>query len=83
MPATVSKGAGLRMLMEVLGITSSEVACIGDSYNDLSMFDVALHSYARQHANAAIRDKASYVTDCVGNASTQVIHRNLRDATCL
>jgi Cof subfamily protein (haloacid dehalogenase superfamily) len=67
-PLNVSKGRAIQLLMEQLGIHPHEVACIGDSYNDLSMFEVAGHSFAMRHSDRAIRDKADYVVDDVAEA---------------
>ena len=40
MPRGVSKGSALKRLMDHLQIEANEVACIGDSFNDISMFEV-------------------------------------------
>lgn len=37
----VNKGTGLRALCDLIGIEPSEVAAVGDSYNDLPMFEAA------------------------------------------
>lgn len=37
----VNKGTGLRALCDLLGIDQSEVAAVGDSFNDLPMFETA------------------------------------------
>ena len=47
----VSKGSALRRLMEHLQIEANEVACIGDSFNDISMFEVTPHSFTLHHAH--------------------------------
>ncbi|CAI8012787.1 Sugar phosphatase YidA [Geodia barretti] len=37
----VNKGSGLRALCGLLGIEPSEVAAVGDSFNDVAMFETA------------------------------------------
>ncbi|MGD8190798.1 HAD family hydrolase [Brevibacillus ginsengisoli] len=68
MPAGVSKGRGLQALMNKLGITSDEVACIGDAFNDVSMFKVARHSFAMGHGPEEVRKAAVQVVDSVAEA---------------
>lgn len=76
MPATVSKGAGLRVLLAELGIAPEEVACIGDAHNDLSLFAVAHHSFAMRHAEAAIRERAVHVAGSVAEAVSRILEFN-------
>lgn len=59
----VSKGAALAEIMARNNITSDAVLAIGDSYNDLSMFDVAGMSVAMGGADAPIQARASAVTN--------------------
>nr|WP_279663386.1 Cof-type HAD-IIB family hydrolase [Ectobacillus ponti] len=68
MPAGVSKGEALRVLMEHLGLKPGEVACIGDSFNDVSMFAVTPHSFALQHANQSVKERAMHVVRSVEEA---------------
>lgn len=67
-PRHISKGNALLQLMDRLGISADEVACIGDSYNDVSMFQVAKHSYAMSHSDDAIKQHASKVVHSVAEA---------------
>ncbi|MDF2958638.1 MAG: cof family hydrolase, partial [Paenibacillus sp.] len=68
MPRHVSKGAGLRALQEHLGITPEETICIGDSFNDVSMFKVTPHSFAMSTSHADVKAQAAYITDSVAGA---------------
>lgn len=72
-PRHISKGNSLLLLMDHLGISADEVACIGDSYNDLSMFQVAKHSYAMSHSDDAIKQHASRVVHSVAEAIEDVM----------
>lgn len=76
MPLNVSKGAGLTRLMNELGLEPHEVACIGDSFNDLSMFAVAGHSYAMAGSHPDIRSKAGSAVPSVADAIEQIIAYN-------
>jgi Cof subfamily protein (haloacid dehalogenase superfamily) len=60
MPKGISKGRSVRALMEKLNIKPDEFACIGDSYNDLSMFDLTPHSYVMSHADDRVKMRANY-----------------------
>jgi Cof subfamily protein (haloacid dehalogenase superfamily) len=80
MPAGVSKGAGLQVLMEHLRLSADEVACIGDQFNDVSMFGVTPHSFAMSHGPAAVQGKASHVVDSVAKAVRWVIAHNAHHA---
>lgn len=68
MPAGVDKGTALLSLMSRLNIGCDEVACIGDSYNDLAMFKVTLYSYAMTCADEAVRKVAVHSASSVAEA---------------
>lgn len=68
MPRGVSKGSALRRLMEHLQIEANEVACIGDSFNDISMFEVTPHSFTLHHAHPYVKEKANHVVRSVEEA---------------
>ncbi|WP_090994986.1 Cof-type HAD-IIB family hydrolase [Bacillus sp. 491mf] len=68
MPIGISKGSALRLLMEHLQIEAHEVACIGDSFNDISMFSVTPHSFTLHHAHPYVKEKASHVVRSVEEA---------------
>ncbi|WP_169794038.1 HAD family hydrolase [Alicyclobacillus acidiphilus] len=65
MPPGVSKGDGLRILMNHFGYRPEEVVCIGDNYNDLSMFSRTPHSFAVSHSPPDVRGRVSHVVDSV------------------
>lgn len=72
MPAGVSKGYGLLALMKELGIQPGEVACVGDAFNDISMFQVATHSFAMGHGPEEVRKSARHVVNSVAEAIEQM-----------
>jgi Cof subfamily protein (haloacid dehalogenase superfamily) len=65
MPSGVSKGTGVRELTSRLGIRPEETVCIGDSFNDLSMFAETPHSYAMAGSHPDVRRRAAYETESV------------------
>ncbi|WP_155287016.1 sugar-phosphatase [Lacticaseibacillus zhaodongensis] len=58
----VSKGAALKELAARLDIPASEVMCLGDSNNDISMFEFAGTGIAMGNANAAVKALAKAET---------------------
>lgn len=65
MPAGTSKGAALRRLLSHMGLRADEVACVGDQYNDISMFHVTPHSFAMATAPREVQAQAAYVVPSV------------------
>lgn len=57
-----SKGRALAVLAERLGVQKSEIACIGDGENDLSMFDIAGLKIAMGNGVTALKEQADYIT---------------------
>ncbi|WP_051620369.1 Cof-type HAD-IIB family hydrolase [Paenibacillus sp. UNC451MF] len=68
MPRHISKGNGLRALQEHLGILPEETLCIGDSFNDVSMFATTPHSFAMANSHPDLRAKARYTANGVADA---------------
>lgn len=64
-PKHTSKGRGLQVLMEQYQIKPEEVACVGDSYNDISMFQITPHSFAMAHGEKQVRDAANHTVQSV------------------
>jgi len=63
----INKGAAITEMMAVLSRPVSGVVAIGDSVNDLEMFDVAGVSIAMGNASPAIQAHAHEVTSSVDN----------------
>jgi Cof subfamily protein (haloacid dehalogenase superfamily) len=76
MPRHVSKGVSLEALQKYLGITADETICIGDSFNDISMFNVTPHSFAISTSHPDVRAKAAYTVDSVAGAVAWVLQTN-------
>lgn len=62
-----SKGKSVQKLAEILNIPMSEVMCIGDSENDLSMIKVAGVGVAMENGLQIIKDAATFTTDTNNN----------------
>ena len=58
----ISKGNAVKKLVEKLGISLEEVAAIGDSFNDVSMLEVAGFSCAVGNANSEIKKIVDFVS---------------------
>lgn len=63
----VSKGNAVKQLAEMYGIDKSEVICLGDSGNDLSMIEYAGLGIAMANADEEVKAIADYVTDTNNN----------------
>ncbi|MYL38339.1 HAD family hydrolase [Halobacillus litoralis] len=68
MPKNINKQSGLKKLIEGLGLAPEEVACVGDSFNDVSMFEMTPHSYVMSTARDEVKEKAGTVVDHVHEA---------------
>ncbi|CAG1001501.1 5-amino-6-(5-phospho-D-ribitylamino)uracil phosphatase [Anaerolineae bacterium] len=62
LPAGASKGAGLKWLLEDMGISPSEVLAIGDGENDIEMIQLARIGVAMGNGNAHLKAEADYIT---------------------
>ncbi len=61
MPPNISKCSAISVLLKEFQLQSEEVACIGDSYNDIPMFFLTPHSFAMSQADDAVKEHANYV----------------------
>lgn len=60
--STVSKGKALKFIAERIGIDVKEFAVIGDSENDIEMFEVAGFRVAVANADAKLKELADLIT---------------------
>lgn len=68
MPRASSKGTGLIALLDDLDVKPEEVLCIGDAFNDISMFAVTPHSFAMASSHAEVQAHASHTVRFVSDA---------------
>lgn len=57
----VSKGNSIRILQEMFDISRDHTMAFGDYYNDLTMFEVAHHSYAMENAPEDVKKQAKFI----------------------
>ncbi|MGX4668630.1 HAD family hydrolase [Cerasibacillus sp. JNUCC 74] len=69
MSKNISKGVAVRQIMKELNRTTQDVYVIGDSENDISMFEAAGYSFAIDNASDQVKQKADEiqktVADCI------------------
>ena len=68
MPVNVSKGNALRVLLKHLDILPENAMCIGDAFNDLSMFESVRYSFAMEHSNSIVQEAAYRAVGSVADA---------------
>ncbi|MGG2064601.1 HAD family hydrolase [Bacillus sp. S14(2024)] len=76
MPPNISKGSAISVLLEEFNIQPNEIACIGDSYNDIPMFALTPHSFAMAGADDEVRQHATHTVSSVKDAIEYVLHYN-------
>ncbi|WP_165873761.1 HAD family hydrolase [Baia soyae] len=76
MPKHVSKGTALAYLLDHLQIQPDSVACAGDSYNDISMFELIPHSFVMKHANPEVKAHAKREIQSVSEAVEWILQYN-------
>lgn len=62
MNINASKGKALHQLMDMLHISSHEVLVMGNSFNDIAMFEVAGLAIAMDNSPQEVKDAADFVT---------------------
>ncbi|MFB1052136.1 HAD family hydrolase [Paraliobacillus sp. JSM ZJ581] len=67
-PKGINKGDALSHLLETIDIKPEEIAVIGDSFNDISMFQMTPHSYVISTAHPEVKQHAAHVVDHVHHA---------------
>lgn len=61
-PMGVDKGNAINFLLEELGMERSELIAVGDTYNDLTMVEIAGLGVAMANSTEAVKRIADYVT---------------------
>ncbi len=59
----INKGVGLQKLASMMGLGSRDFVAIGDSENDVEMFEVAGFGIAVANGDETIKEAADYVTE--------------------
>ncbi|SEB16605.1 hypothetical protein SAMN05421743_12243 [Thalassobacillus cyri] len=76
-PKDISKASGLKALLDKTGLQAEQLAVIGDSFNDIPMFQLAPHSYAMSTAHPEVQRQASKVVDHVYEAIDDLQNKKL------
>lgn len=71
-PHNINKGAALELLLQQHQIKPNEIACVGDSYNDIPMFALTPYSFAVQQADEEVKKSANYIVKNVKEAVDEV-----------
>ncbi|KAL8109945.1 endoribonuclease YBEY, chloroplastic isoform X1 [Apium graveolens] len=66
-PLGTSKGSGVKMLLDHLGVSAKEVMAIGDGENDVEMLELASLGVALSNGS----DKAKAVADIIGTSNDE------------
>lgn len=83
MPKNISKGQALLELMELKGYLPTEVACIGDSMNDITMLQATPFSFAMRHSDDIVKESSHYVVKTVDEAIAMVLKYNRGESSGL
>lgn len=62
MPQNIDKAHSLQKLVTSLGLTTDQMICCGDGFNDITMLEIAGLGVAMANAQDAVKDAADYVT---------------------
>jgi len=73
--AGINKGSAVVRLVELLGLSMADTVAIGDSVNDLEMFDVVALGIAMGNADAAVKERADEITSSVDEDGVAVAFR--------
>lgn len=72
-PYGCSKGVGLLSLTEYLKNQVHTTYAVGDSFNDISMFEASHHSYTFKHCEEEIKQAAENIVDYVYNVCEDIL----------
>lgn len=68
-PWRCSKGNALEKVIDLEGINRKKLFAIGDSWNDVSMFNITPHSFTLHYVEDELKEKANHVigsvTECI------------------
>ncbi|MEH7234932.1 HAD family hydrolase [Bacillus sp. JJ1562] len=76
MPKQISKGNAIKKLLDELSLTHEEIACIGDSFNDIPMFQLTPYSFVMSTAHEDVKEEANYVVESVAEAVELILKEN-------
>lgn len=62
MPQKIDKAYSLQKLLSSIGLSSDQMICCGDGYNDVSMIEYAGLGVAMENAQTIVKDTADFIT---------------------
>ena len=62
MPQNIDKAHSLIKLLNTIGITSEEMVCCCDGFNDISMIEIAGLGVAMENAQDVVKQAADFIT---------------------
>ncbi|MBC1478208.1 HAD-IIB family hydrolase [Listeria welshimeri] len=71
-PKCCSKGNAIQFLVDKWALNNSKIAVIGDSFNDISMFEVSSQAFTLEHAEKAMHNQDALVVKNVQEAINMV-----------
>ncbi|MEQ6375565.1 HAD family hydrolase [Bacillaceae bacterium S4-13-56] len=77
MPKNINKANAILPILQTNSIHPDELACIGDSHNDIEMLRLTKHSYAISTADPEVKQVANYVVDHVHEAIEDLRRKSL------
>ena len=80
MPKQISKGSAIKKLLEDLSLKPEEIACIGDSFNDIPMFRLTPYSFAMETAHEEVKKEANFVVQSVAEAVEMILKENSKQS---
>ena len=72
----VNKASGIQKIAALNHVPLYEIAVLGDSINDLEMFDLIEESYAMEKSNPEILARAKYIVRDVAEALCRIQEKN-------
>lgn len=72
-PKGCSKGDGVKFISEVMDIESKDIYTIGDSYNDIAMFDITNNSFTFDRAEYGVKKFAKNIVKDVSECIEEFI----------
>ena len=64
-PQNSSKGITIMELCSTFGVSIEDIIAVGDSENDIPMFEVPHRSYCIDHASQRVKDNADFIVESV------------------
>ena len=62
MPQNIDKAHSLEKLLSSIGLTTDQMICCGDGYNDITMIQSAGLGVAMANAQPAVKEAADFIT---------------------